>query len=124
MKDFLNGMILDSVTKLDRSYFSILPPTSFLIKVNIKGEGGSNPRLDGLFHFLRKTILHVETDLPDLTPAFDMNILDGRSLAEGREGKDQDQKEGDPPSEPNVLTSMLHRVYLRLEIPISKLETV
>ena len=98
LKDFLNGMILDRVTELGRRHFPILPPTSFLIEVNIKGEGGSYPRLDGFFHFLRKTILHVETDLPDLTPPFYMNILDGSSLAEGREGKDQDQKEGDSPN--------------------------
>ena len=98
LKDFLNGMILDRVTELGRSYSAILPPTSLLIEINIKGEGCSYSRLDGLFHFLRKTILHVETDLPDPIPAFHTNILDGSSLAEGREGKDQDQKEGDPPN--------------------------
>ena len=98
LKDFLDGIILDRVTELSRSYFPILQPTSFLIKVNIKGEGGPYPRLDGLFHFLCKTILHVETDLPDLIPAFDMNILDGSFLAERREGKDQNQKKVDSPN--------------------------
>ncbi len=96
LKDFLDGMILDRVTELGRSYSAILPPTPFLIKINIKSEGRSHPRLDGLFHFLREAILHVETDLPDPIPALHMNILDASFLAEGREGKDQDEKKDNP----------------------------
>ncbi len=115
MKDFLDGMILDRVTELGRSNPAILPPASFLIKIDIKGERGSHPRLDGLFHFLRKTILHVETDLPDPIPAFHKNILDVSFLAESREGKDQDEKKDNPSNQPSVLTSMSHSPHLKIK---------
>ena len=96
------------MTELGRGHFPILPPASFLIKIDIKGEGRSYPRVDGLFHFPRKTILHVETDLPNPIAAFHVNVRDGSFLAEGGERKDQDQKEGDPANEPVILNPVPH----------------
>ena len=114
--DFLNGMVLDSVTKLDGRQFPILPPTSFLVKIDIKGERRRYPRLDGLLYLFRKTVLHIETDLPNPICLLQMDIFNRGLLTEGREGKDPDQKEKNPSDYPNVLTLVSHRVYLRFEI--------
>jgi hypothetical protein len=42
-------------------------------------------------------------------------------LTEGREGKNQDQKEKDPSDGPNVLTPVSHKGYLKFENRILKL---
>ena len=103
-------MVLDRVVKLDGGHFSILPPTSLLIKINIKGEGRPYPGLDGLLHLLRKTILHIEANLPVPIRPLYANLFDGGLLTESGKGKNPDQKEGDPPEDPSFLNTPFHKV--------------
>jgi hypothetical protein len=65
--------------------------------------------LDGFIHFFRKTILYNETDLPNPISPLHLDILNGGLLTEGRKGKNQDQKENDPPRHPNVPILRFHQ---------------
>ena len=78
--------------------------------MNIKGEGRPYPGLDGLLHLLRKTILHIEINLPAPVRPPHRDLFDGGLLTEGGKGEKPDQKEGDPSEDPSFLITPFHKV--------------
>ncbi len=101
--------------ELKGSDLSILPPTSLLIEVEVKGEDRGDARLDGLFHLLRDAILNQEADLPCSVRPLHTDLLNKGLFTEGREGKKADQKADDASRHPPILPTVFHPIfYIRL----------